>query len=113
MKVLTHIADVVDGKTTIGRPRSSEWPKVRKEHLKLFPTCAVCGGAENLQIHHIIPYHIDNTKELDKSNLITLCESKGSNHHILFGHLGNFKSFNPDVEKDAAVWNAKIKNRKY
>ena len=61
--------------------------------------CAVCSGTASLEVHHIVPFHIDATKELDPSNLITLCESKknGVNCHLFFGHLGNYKRVNVQV----------------
>ena len=88
-----------------GKPlaiRSSHWETVRKKHLKSFPTCAACGCSDDLQVHHIKPFHLDPELELEESNLITLCESQ-DNHkcHLNIGHLGNFKNENPNVVKDA------------
>lgn len=112
MELLTHISDVAAGKTTLFNPRSSEWPKVRKEHLRLNPVCAVCEGTEKLQVHHIKSFSTHPELELQPSNLITLCESGGSNHHLLFGHLDNFKRINPEVVSDCANWSNKIKSSK-
>lgn len=96
-----------------GYRRSNQWPKVRKLWLKNHPCCAVCGGVQDLEVHHKMPFHLDESKELDETNLITLCESKhnGVNCHLLFGHLGSFTTFNPNVEADVAAWNDKLKNR--
>lgn len=80
--------------------RSKDWPKVRKAHLLTQPNCAVCGGRKKLEVHHIIPYHINRALELEPSNLITLCESKkyGLNCHLAVGHLGDYGDrYNPDV----------------
>lgn len=73
----------------------------------------MCGGEEKLEVHHIRPFHLHPDLELDPDNLITLCEAghDGSNCHLLFGHLGNFKSFNVDVRADAAHMGEKIENR--
>ena len=51
--------------------------------------------------------------ELDPANLIVLCENwkDGVCCHLLFGHLGSFKSFNVDVVADAKLWHDKITNR--
>lgn len=68
----------------LGGPRSSHWPKIRKEHLNKESCCQACGGEKELNVHHIIPYHIDKTKELDPDNLITLCEGGGINCHFFF-----------------------------
>ena len=93
--------------------RSSHWPKARKEHLAKNPTCAICGGSKLLEVHHIRPFHLHPDLELDPKNFITLCENgkDGVNCHLLFGHLGNFKSFNVDVKTDAVEWMSKIHNR--
>lgn len=96
-----------------GSKRSGKWPAVRRAHLLSNPVCVMCGGKKKLEAHHIRPFHLHPELELDPSNLITLCENKadGVNCHLLFGHLGNFKSFNANVEADAKAWNKKIKTR--
>jgi 5-methylcytosine-specific restriction endonuclease McrA len=93
-----------------GFTRSHKWKNVRKEFLTNHPTCAICGGKENLQVHHIRPFHLFPDLELFESNLMTLCEGS-KNHHLEFGHLENFKSYNPSIKEDATVWYNKIKNR--
>lgn len=82
--------------------RSPHWPAVRKKHLAKYPTCAACGGTENLEVHHRQPYHFHPDLELIDSNLITLCEHPGRNCHLTFGHGGNWRGFVPEVESDAA-----------
>ena len=96
-----------------GKQRSPHWPAVRRAYLKKNPKCAVCGGTKKLEVHHKRPFHEDPDGELIESNLITLCENKsdGVNCHLLFGHLGNFKSYNPNVETDAVEWARKIRAR--
>jgi 5-methylcytosine-specific restriction protein A len=113
MKVFKHVKDVLQGKTSMAKPRSNEWPKVRKEHLAKWPLCAVCNGETKLEVHHKNPFHLEPRLELDPNNLITLCESKhdGINCHLLFGHLGSFKSFNKHVSADSSIWNQKILKR--
>lgn len=88
--------------------RSPGWKKLRTEHLKRNPKCAVCGSRLNLIPHHIVPFHLDRSKELDPSNLITLCENKSLNCHLLFGHLKSWSRYNPDIVEDAKVWNKKL-----
>lgn len=112
--ILANIKDAIQGKAPLGTLRSSQWPKVREAHLKKNPKCSLCGGTSALEVHHIKPFHIDPTKELDPANLITLCESKASgiNCHLAFGHLGNYQCVNESVVKDAKAWNKKIKARK-
>lgn len=96
-----------------GKKRSSQWPKTRKAHLAAHPNCAVCGGTDKIEVHHIHPFHIHPELELDPKNLISLCESNkgGVNCHLHFGHLGNFRSVNEEVVNDSETWNKKIKNR--
>ena len=93
-----------------GEPRSSQWPKVRDAHLKIDPVCNVCGGKEDLNVHHITPFHIDKSKELDPTNLITLCNAR--NCHFTFGHLFNWQTSNPSVVQDAQLFKKKVEERK-
>lgn len=92
-----------------GEPRSSGWPKVRNEHLARDPVCNVCGSKEDLNVHHIVPFHVDKSKELDPTNLITLCNAHGC--HFAFGHLFNWQSSNPTVKKDAEEFKKKVEKR--
>jgi len=92
---------------TFGIARSKDWRRVRKEHLRKHPFCAVCGTKKRLEAHHCIPYHIDKSLELDPKNLITLCRK----HHFLFGHLNFWASWNVDVKNNSKYFYEKIKNR--
>jgi len=85
----------------IAGKRSDKWPEVRKAHLEKEGWCRYCGGVENLEVHHKQPFHLDPSRELDDSNLITLCENMSKECHLKEGHLGNWKSFNPDIDKIA------------
>mgnify|MGYP001574838325 FL=1 len=94
-----------------GAVRSSKWSEVRRAFITKFPLCAVCGKKGTLlspnECHHQNPFHIHPELELLESNLITLCRV----HHLWWGHLGNFKSFNKDVREDARIMNDKILHR--
>lgn len=87
-------------------PRSSEWPAVERAHLREHPTCIACDGTEMLQVHHRVPFHIDRARELDRSNLRTMCMHPDRRCHFLIGHgdsvHGNWTWFNPNVDADAA-----------
>ncbi len=84
-----------------GHERSPEWPAVAHEHLRHQPGCAACGyTGHGLQVHHIKPFHLHPNLELDPTNLITLCEIKGRDHHLLIGHLDDWESYNPNVRTD-------------
>ena len=81
--------------------RSSQWPAIRKEHLKKEPCCRACGSCTKPEVHHIVPVHLDPTKELDPDNLITLCDKYC---HFVFGHLMDYKSWNVNVKKDSDIY---------
>lgn len=104
---------LVERKKRNGSRRDSKWPKVRAEHLKNNPNCLACGGDKQLEVHHVVPFHLDKSLELDPNNLVTLCESKsnGVHCHLAFGHIGSFRSFNADVRQDASAWRNKIESR--
>lgn len=109
----TTLKELNEGKHPEGHKRSSKWNKVRKEHLKNNPTCALCGGTKKLNVHHIRPFHVHPELELEPSNLITLCEDKGEGIycHLFFGHLGNYKSINVTVVEDIKIWREKLAGR--
>ena len=80
--------------------RSSKWSRVRKIALLASPKCACCGSVTLLQVHHMQPFHLKPTLELDPRNLIVLCMSKNE-CHLLIGHGNNFKKYNPYIAADA------------
>lgn len=92
---------------TAGQSRHSQWPKVRAAWLKEHPACAACGNRAkaDVQVHHLIPFHVAPKRELDPTNLITLCERGpcGINCHLQIGHSGSWQTHNPkcldDVER--------------
>ena len=110
LRLTSHLIDVLKGKTTLGKKRSPQWPKVRAEHLRKCKFCMVCGGTKKLEVHHIKPFHLDPSLELEPTNLITLCEAKkrGINCHLLVGHLGNYRQENPQVLDHAQFLNAAL-----
>ena len=83
--------------------RSPKWRKVRAEHIKNHPECAACGRKDGLEVHHIVPYHINPDLELEPSNLITLC---GKYCHFIFGHYMDWKSWNENVVRDSTLYYA-------
>ena len=88
----------------VGAGRSSQWPAVRAKHLKENSFCLACGRREKLEVHHIVPFHKAPERELDPTNLMTLCEGP-TNCHFLFGHLGDWRIENRYVRADAAEFN--------
>jgi len=92
-------------------PRSSEWKEVRKLHLKRESECIACGkdSIKDLEVHHIVPVHINKTLELEPSNLVTLC----TRCHLVFGHLSDYRSWNRNVINDSLAYYDKVQDRPY
>lgn len=92
-----------------GARRSNEWPALRKKFLQ-GKVCGICGGTNKLEAHHVIPFSVDSSKELDENNLYPLCEGKKSvNCHLIYGHYGNFATkYNKDIRTEAPLWKKKI-----
>lgn len=90
--------------------RSHLWSSVRKKHLEQYPRCAACGRSDKVEVHHIEPVHLQPSKELDHTNLITLCDSPC---HLVFGHLMDYKSWNINVIDDCKNYLNKKNNRPY
>lgn len=100
------------GASVVARKRSSQWGTKRAQHLRREPRCSACGASQFLAVHHIIPFHVDPSRELDDTNLITLCENAG-NCHLIFGHLKDWKAYNPHVRATAESMLQLIRNRPY
>jgi hypothetical protein len=99
--------------TLCGGKRSPKWGPVRIQHLLNHHRCEVCGCTTDLEVHHIQAFHKFPELELDPNNLLTLGERcPTGNHHLLFGHLGNWSCINPDVVADAGYWLKKIQGRR-
>ena len=93
--------------------RSSRWPAVSRAHLAQFPECAACGGKTNVRVHHIKPVHAYPELELEPKNLVTLCQRDTLNCHLFFGHLGDWRSWNKHVRRDALRFKARVLTRPY
>ena len=92
----------------LGNNRSPQWRQLRQQHLYKYPYCAACGRKNNLQVHHIEPVFKNPERELDPSNLITLC---GKYCHFAIGHLMDYKSWNENVIEDSKVYLNKVQNK--
>lgn len=87
--------------------RSSKWHGVRDAYHTAHPACEACGGNDDIEVHHVRPFHLWSEMELEPTNLITLCQRC----HILIGHLGNYRAYNPLVREYAARHLAMVKAR--
>ena len=90
----------------LGTKRSPHWPAARRAHLKREPFCRYCGHLDNLEVHHVVPFHLHPELELEESNFITLCEQMSRECHLKLGHLGNWKNSNPQVRLQCTVTKA-------
>lgn len=103
--------------TMQGKPRaflrSPKWSRLRDEFVLSHPYCSACGCKTKsiLNVHHILPFHLYPELELDRNNLIVLCEGAGINCHFAFGHLLNWKAYNPRVIDDAERFFASVQSR--
>ena len=85
----------------LAEKRSPKWHTLEKHFLESHSVCEVCGGSVNLNVHHIVPFHIDPELELDTTNLITVCMGK-LECHLRIAHANNFRLTNPNIVSDAA-----------
>ena len=88
-----------------------KWEEFERQYWKKHPEekyCHICGEKKHIELHHIIPRHIDSSKIFDESNLIPLCRAC----HFRFGHLGNFEDWNPHIREDAEMMFKLVQDRK-
>jgi len=70
-----------------------KWRVARAEHLKVESHCMICGLLRKLEVHHIVPWHVDESLRFIQSNLVTLCREC----HYRFGHWNNWKKANSRI----------------
>jgi len=102
---ITHAAADASIQKQFGMARSPLWDETRKNYLAANPKCAVCGDTSNVEVHHKFPFHYVVTLgrpdlELDERNFITLCEDTIHGHHLLIGHLDDWKSYDYPAQPD-------------
>jgi len=71
----------------------SKWRRVRNQFYATHQTCAMCGAAKDVQVHHILPWHLYPDLRYTHTNLISLCQPC----HFRFGHGRDWKAYNPDI----------------
>lgn len=101
----TMIHGIVQWVLGSGRLRSHKWPAVRDAHLKTEPTCTACGETRNLEVHHVEPFHLSPERELDPSNLLTMCRDC----HWFLGHLQHWDRINPHARADAEYFLRRVR----
>ncbi len=92
------------GQVAAGAPRSPRWPAWLKKFL-VGKRCAVCGRNDQpLTGHHVVPYHVDPSRELDPDNVEPVCDDSAARRcHLLVGHLGDWQLVNPGFRAHAAA----------
>jgi hypothetical protein len=97
--ILTHLVDVaaIQPEWLIPpqpefAPRSPGWESLSVE-LRHNACCAFCAKTTNLEVHHVVPFHLKPALELDRRNLVVLCRWC----HFVVGHFGRWDQFNPLV----------------
>ncbi len=73
------------------------WEKFEKEYWEKHRNekfCHICGEKKRVELHHIVPRHIDPSRIFDESNLIPLCRAC----HFRWGHLNDWDSYNPIIK---------------
>jgi hypothetical protein len=94
--MLQAIASVLSQRTRATGSRSPQWSALRRRHIASNPRCAACGRSESVEAHHLVPVQVDKSRELDPSNLITLCGGS-RNCHLVVGHGWNWRTYRPDA----------------
>lgn len=79
----------------------SKWEEFERRYWEKHPDekyCHACGERRRVELHHIVPRHVDPSRIFDESNLIPLCRSC----HFRIGHLCDWDLWNPYVVEDAS-----------
>jgi len=90
---------------TLSIPTQWQMTKAKRTYVKEYNECAICNYKKKLEVHHVIPVHVDPLLSCEQDNFITLCRDC----HFTFGHFHNFRKYwNPSIKEFA-----KFTNRRY
>lgn len=115
IRIALHALGLAEHPDKAPSPRSAKWPGIRRLWLKQNPSCVACGGRDGVEAHHVVPFHLEPDRELDLTNLISLCE-KGpgsTNCHCLVGHCGDWRAYNPMAREDALRLRSILDQKQY
>ena len=70
-----------------------QWRKVHNKHISIESCCQMCDTTKELEVHHIVPWHLAPELRYDFKNLVTLCRAC----HFGFGHWRNWHGHNPEI----------------
>jgi len=79
--------------------------KAKRIYREANPRCALTGVKANVQVHHMIPVHIDRRLAACQTNLITLSAST----HFWAAHLSNYKHYNANLPETIKQLKATLK----
>jgi len=84
--------------TSLSIPTQWEMTKAKRAYVKEHGECAICGNTKDLEVHHIVPVHIDPTMACSPENFVSLCDWRNHGCHYVFGHYRNFRTkYNNDI----------------
>lgn len=76
--------------------------KAKKAYATIRPECAICGNPSNIEIHHVIPVHIDISLACNFDNFVAACDTGNNGCHRWLCHFGDFKNkWNLDIRQYA------------
>lgn len=65
--------------------------KAKRDYKIVHSECTICGNQQFIEVHHIIPVHVNINLSCDPTNLISLCDAKNNSCHRWLGHYGDFR----------------------
>lgn len=68
----------------------TDWMRMRRNHLILYPECRICEDIERPHVHHI-RYRGSRGRSEMPGDLVTLCEFHHNEFHRLYGTAGRHK----------------------
>jgi hypothetical protein len=86
-----------------GVHRDPRWAAFECEHLK-GKRCLGCGRPDLLTLHHVVPFHRDQARELDPTNVVPLCRGPSFCHWHVGHGARSWESAIPDPREAAKSW---------
>ena len=106
--------DFIDTTEKIVKRDSKEYNRFREFVLKRDKVCQRCGGEEDLEVHHALPFKQYNSLGADPNNGIVLCKECHSEYHEVNGYkrnvnpvsLAQFLRTNPKIKTSDGLLNS-------
>jgi hypothetical protein len=68
--------------------QTTEYRHAMAAYRAAHPACEWCLRPGGIEVHHVLPVHVDPDRAADTNNMVALCERC----HLVVGHAGNFAS---------------------